>query len=389
MKIVHVANFYGPHSGGIKTTIHNLGLGYQRHGHEFVYVIPGSQYRSEITPYGEKITMPSWILPGSGGYRVMKSTAALKAEIERLQPDRLEVSDRFTLASLGRWAKTHRIPALVFSHETLAGLAERFLPNYLPLQSLVDWHNRRLANSFKQVAVTTAFAAREFERIHATNIRRVSLGVDLTNFSESNYSEELRETLAKGSRYLIIHCGRLSPEKEPQRSIDTLIELRRRGVDARLVVLGTGPLWKKLRARAKGQPVDFLGYIADPRKVAAILSSADVSLAPGPLETFCLAALESLASGTPVVASKSSAVGEFLQIEGSHPGGLVAADDRISFARAVWAVLADSEFRSSARKSARIFSWESTVDRMLDIHGINRFGENAPSATTKLRLRAA
>ncbi|MCX7283667.1 MAG: LysR substrate-binding domain-containing protein, partial [Novosphingobium sp.] len=40
-----------------------------------------------------------------------------------------------------------------------------------------------------------------------------------------------------------------------------------------------------------------------------ILASADVSLAPGPIETFCLAALESLAAGTPVVASNTSAVG--------------------------------------------------------------------------------
>ena len=34
MKIVHIANFYGPNSGGIKTTLHQLGRGYLRLGHD-------------------------------------------------------------------------------------------------------------------------------------------------------------------------------------------------------------------------------------------------------------------------------------------------------------------------------------------------------------------
>ena len=34
MRIVHVANFYGPSSGGIKTTLHELGRGYLKYGHE-------------------------------------------------------------------------------------------------------------------------------------------------------------------------------------------------------------------------------------------------------------------------------------------------------------------------------------------------------------------
>ena len=38
MRIVHVANFYGPNSGGIKTMLHELGKGYLQHGHEFIYI---------------------------------------------------------------------------------------------------------------------------------------------------------------------------------------------------------------------------------------------------------------------------------------------------------------------------------------------------------------
>ena len=87
----------------------------------------------------------------------------------------------------------------------------------------------------------------------------------------------MRRDLLKGAQLLLVHCGRLSPEKEPQRSIDALEILLKRGIDARLVIIGNGPLWSKLLKRSQSLPVDMLGYIADRKKVSAILASADIS----------------------------------------------------------------------------------------------------------------
>jgi alpha-1,6-mannosyltransferase len=47
MRIVHVANFYGPKSGGIRTTLHELGKGYKARGHEFTYIVPGNGFFCE------------------------------------------------------------------------------------------------------------------------------------------------------------------------------------------------------------------------------------------------------------------------------------------------------------------------------------------------------
>jgi len=389
MRIVHVANFYGPNSGGIKTTLHNLGLGYQKHGHEFFYIVPGTQLRREETQYGIKISLPSVILPGSGAYRIIRSNHLLRKTIAELAPDRLEVSDRFTLRGLGNWARAKQIPTVVFSHETLRGLAARFLPDFFPQRSLVNWHNRGLAKRFDQVIATTAFASKEFEEIGTRNIARVPLGVDLINFTPELRSLEFRHELLKGNKVLLVHCGRLSPEKEPQRSLEALIELRRRGIDARLVVIGTGPMWKKLRDLAHGQPIDMLGYIANPKKVAAILASADVALAPGPLETFCLSALEALASGTPVVASASSAVGEFLGLDSEIPGGAIASDDAKSFADAITEIASIDRARIAARDCALLLPWDASIKKMLELHKIPVVGENAPMAATKRKLTAA
>jgi len=389
VRIVHIANFYGPNSGGIKTTLHELGRGYLHYGHEFIYIVPGVTNHSEVTPYGYKITLPSVMLPGSGGYRIIRNNRELKRIIASLNPDAIEVSDRFTLRGIGLWAKQQSIPTVVFSHETLKGLASRFLPSWLPLRALVNWHNRRLAQSFDHVVATTEFAAREFREIETTNIVKIPLGVDLETFTPKNRSLQLRRELLKGSQLLLVHCGRLSPEKEPQRSIEALEVLLKRGIDARLIIVGNGPLWNKLRARTEGLPVDMLGYVADRKRVAAILASADLSFAPGPLETFCLSALESLASGTPVIASASSAVGEFLRHSEKKPAGAIADDQRFAFASAVERLAFKPALRSVARQSAERLPWDSTVTLMMQLHGLEIIGHQAPSASTKRKLRVA
>ena len=390
MKIVHVANFYGPNSGGIKTTLHELGRGYLRYGHEFIYIVPGTRLYFEETIYGKKITVPSFILPGSGGYQLIKSNRKLITILKELAPDRIEVSDRFTLNSVGRWARKYGIPTVVFSHETLRGLAKRFLPLPKSIRDIaVNWHNRRLARTFDQVIATTAFASKEFEDIGIGNLVRVPLGVDLITFDPKHRSESKRAELLKGSALLLVHCGRFSPEKEPQRSVETLIELRNRGVDARLVMIGVGPMWKKIRKMAKGYPIDTLGYICDRNRVAKILASADISFAPGPLETFCLAALESLAAGTPGVASASSAVGEFLNADSNLAAGAVAMDDAKSFADAVLKVAGDKVMRSNSRRVAEKMPWENSVSKMLEVHGILEIGHGAPRGFTKRHLKAS
>ena len=99
------------------------------------------------------------------------------------------------------------------------------------------------------------------------------------------------------------------------------------------------------------------------------MCSSDL-LAPGPLETFCLAALEALASGTPVVASESSAVREVLGVDdSSEPVGAVARDDEASFADAVEQVLGvpTPKRRLAARERAEQFPWSKTVEQMLSL----------------------
>jgi alpha-1,6-mannosyltransferase len=370
MKIIHVANFYGPKSGGIKTTLHNLGLGYRSEGHEFIYLIPGKKFSRESNEYGGCITLPSWVIPFSGGYRVIRSTRQVKSILQALKPDRLEVSDRFTLSCLGRWASHRKIPAIVFSHETLKGLVKSYFG--FSLNKFVKWHNTKLASKFDYVVTTTDFASSEFNEIGTSNLVQIPLGVDLTNFSPERYNDELRTKMLKGGDVLLVHCGRLSPEKKPERSLQALRELLDRGVNARLVFIGSGPLHKKLYESSRDIPVTFWGYVANKNLLAQMIASADISIAPGPIETFCLAALESLASGTPVVASNTSAVGEFLKTEDGNCVGLTAANNGAAFADAIEELLSltneNVQMRQRCRSQAENFPWSKTIFELNALH---------------------
>jgi alpha-1,6-mannosyltransferase len=370
VKIIHVANFYGPKSGGIKTTLHNLGLGYRSEGHEFIYLIPGKKFSRESNEYGGCITLPSWVIPFSGGYRVIRSTRQVKSILQALKPDRLEVSDRFTLSCLGRWASHRKIPAIVFSHETLKGLVKSYFG--FSLNKFVKWHNTKLASKFDYVVTTTDFASSEFNEIGTSNLVQIPLGVDLTNFSPERYNEELRTKMLKGGDVLLVHCGRLSPEKKPERSLQALRELLDRGVNARLVFIGSGPLHKKLYDSSRDIPVTFWGYVANKNLLAQMIASADISIAPGPIETFCLAALESLASGTPVVASNTSAVGEFLKTKDGNCVGLTAANNGAAFADAIEELLLltneDVQMRQRCRSQAENFPWSKTIFELNALH---------------------
>lgn len=386
MRILHIANFYGDKSGGIRTTIHNLGHSYIQRGHEFTFIVPGTGFYCEETPTGRMIHLPSIILPFSGGYRIIRRNKDVRNLITTLKPDVIEISDRFTLSQIGPWAKKRNIPAVVFSHETLSGLAKTHLK--LSLTRFVDWHNRRLASRFKYVIATTQFAAKEFRRINTENLVTIPLGVDLTNFHPSNRDESLRTELLKGADVLLVHCGRLSPEKKPENSLRALQELTRQGISAHLVYVGIGPLQKKLMQESKDLPVTFLGYVAGRQKLAAILASADISLAPGPIETFCLAAMESLASGTPVVASSTSAVGEFLLLDSAQPVGATFENTPETFAEAIKSVMRmrarNSNLARLCHQQAENFPWSATVSQMLRLHDDSQRVKKAHH-----RLRAA
>lgn len=371
---MQLANFYGPRSGGLRTALHHLGEGYVAAGHEVVLIVPGARPGEEVLPSGVvRITVPAMAIPWTGGYRAADPRRVADV-LGGLRPDVLEVSDRLTLRGFGGWARRREVASVMISHERLDRLLGQVLPGPMARRA-ADAANRRTAQNYDIVVCTTAFAREEFQRIDAENVELVPLGVDLDLFSPHRQDRRLRTDLGAADRPLLVHCGRLSVEKRVDRSIEAIGALRREGVNARLIVAGDGPRREALERRARSLPdlddglpsVHFTGFIDDRTHLATLLATADVSLAPGPHETFGLAALEALAAGTPVVASRSSALADIVTAD----CGAVAADHPDAFAQAVTDVLAmpTDGRRLAARTRAEQFTWPAAVAGMLELLG--------------------
>jgi alpha-1,6-mannosyltransferase len=175
----------------------------------------------------------------------------------------------------------------------------------------------------------------------------------------------VRAGYARPDETLIVYCSRLSADKRPELAVDTVATLRGGKTPAVLVVAGDGSRRAALAYRAARLPVRFAGHINERSAVAALLASADVLVAPGPVETFGLAALEALACGTPVVVNQASALPEVVGDAGVAVRGTPEA-----FAEGVRRIMErpEHERRAAARARAELFGWPQAVEGFLRAH---------------------
>ncbi|RJO69055.1 glycosyltransferase [Nocardia panacis] len=359
MRIVQLANFYTPASGGLRTCVDEIGRGYTAAGHERVLVVPGPADTDERTAAGRRITLRSPKF-GAGGYHVLTARHT-RPVLDRLVPDVLECSDKLSVRWLAPWAKRTGVPLVLFSHERIDAILRSRVPRGFPLSAAADLANRRLCVRAEQVVVTSDFATAEFDRIGATNVRRIPLGVDLSTFRPTE-----SDTAAADVVRLVL-VSRLSREKRAERAIEAVRELSAAGLRCELTVIGDGPLRPRLERLAAGLPVDFRGHLTDRTAMAAMIADADIAVFPSPAETFGLAVLEALACGTPVVVPRAGAAGELVDAPGS---GVVSDGSPRGLAAGVRELLEvpAPQRRHAARTAAERFPWSATVAGMLSLY---------------------
>ena len=312
MRLLRVANFVTPTSGGIRTALGALAREYAACGVEPLLLVPGRRRARRRTPEGVVATLPGLRLPGTD-YRVLVDRAAVRAAVQALAPDAVEVHDRFTLAWLVPWLRGLGVPATLVVHERLLTPLRAFahLPGVVAAPTETEV-NRRLADAAGPVVVASRSVARTFPDGGA---EVVPLGVDRAAFPPASVRPD-------DAPVRLALVGRLSVEKAPAEAIDAATILIARGHDVHLDVLGDGPLRTRLERRAPWTRTTFHGHVARD-EVARVVAGADAVLAPCPTEAFGLAALEALASGVPVVAHREGAVPELLGLA----DGVAAASD--------------------------------------------------------------
>lgn len=188
------------------------------------------------------------------------------------------------------------------------------------------------------------------------NISVLRNGVDLTLFKPSLDRNSLRKDLNL-TRKTILSVGNLIPLKGHHLVLEALLDLP----ECELLIAGAGPEAFKLKQLVAQYSLEnrvvFLGSInqADLQKY---YSASDVLVLASESEGWANVLLESMACGTPVVATNVGGASEIVQTE--TVGVLVETRNAEFIRDGVKKILENYPSRIEVRQYAELFSWEET-----------------------------
>lgn len=278
----------------------------------------------------------------------------------------------FSLAAaqvlLLRGLRRVRTPFVLYSAQNIA---KRYP---IPFRWIERWTLHRAAG----VSVCNSAAGRILRRKGLRGVvAEIPLGVDVEHFSP-------RERAAPQGALRVGYVGRLAAHKGVRTLVDVLAELPQ----CELVLVGSGPDESALRARAQRtgvlDRVEFRGHVAGDA-LAETYREFDVLAVPslttpGWVEQFGRVVIEAMASGVPVVASRSGALPDVVGSAGrlAEPDAVdswVAALEELSQDQNLWLQLRE---RGLAR--AQQFTWGAVADGMQNLYREARAGRGADAA---------
>jgi glycosyltransferase involved in cell wall biosynthesis len=212
----------------------------------------------------------------------------------------------------------------------------------------------------KMVAVSQAVA----ESLIACGASRAKIQIVPNGINQNDFvSVPLRRLEARAAffvpetAFVIATAARFSPEK----GLDILIQAARLRQNMTFLMAGNGPLFAALSHHLPTN-VKLLGRLDD---VRLLLAAADVVAVPSRREGQGIAALEALASGLPVVASRVGGLAEMLS-EGEN-ALLISPNDPEALAAAFSRLQSDTRLRRTlAQNGAALVQSRYGLQTMLD-----------------------
>jgi N-acetyl-alpha-D-glucosaminyl L-malate synthase BshA len=174
--------------------------------------------------------------------------------------------------------------------------------------------------------------------------------IDPAVYDRSRYTPSLGDQIGNG-RKILMHISNFRPVKRVRDVVGVYARVAQE-VPSVLVMVGDGPdrVEAEQEARRLGveQSVHFLGKL---ESVAPLLASADLFLLPSASESFGLSALEALATGVPVIGTRTGGIPEV--VRDGETGALCAVGDVEGMARAAIDLLRDPERWRAASELAK------------------------------------
>lgn len=350
--VVNWRDVKNPEAGGAEIFAHEVARRWVAQGHEVTQLasrFPGAP-RTEIVD-GVRIRRRGRLRTGS-------FHAAVQWELARLRGYDLVVESVNTIPFLTPWW-SYRLPtAVVVIHQLAVDVWDAELPR--PLAYLGRKVELALLRLYRNapVVVGSESTGHDLRELGFGDIRRVKYGRD---------SPPDVHAVPKEPVPTFLFVGRLAANKRPDHAVRAFASIRRAVPDARLWLVGTGPMERELRSVLPAG-AELLGRL--PRdELYRHMARAHCLLVPSVREGWGLVVIEANSVGTPAVGYDIPGVRD--SIRAGRTGVLAPAGDPDALAQATVALVENLDryeaMREAAVAWAEEFSWDATAAELLEI----------------------
>jgi glycosyltransferase involved in cell wall biosynthesis len=382
VKIAQVSTRFPPGPGGVERHVAEVAVRLGGRGHrvdvytsdlyrEFPWQRLGPEVpREETRTFGAVHRLRVRSLPGPLHYPFFRGLGAALAR------DRPDVVHAHTYG-------THQV-AVARRHRRRTGTAFVLTAHFHPIWSIEGgwarhrwraFYDRRLAGPIVRDAACVIVQTREEERL----LRTLGLALPRVEIIPPGYAPlpgvaptgSFRSEYGVAGPYLLF-VGRLASNKGLLPLVEAFSIVGRDHPDATLVLVGEdGGMRGAVEAAASrsglGDRVRFLGHVADDAVLADAFREARFTVLPSEYEAFGLVLLESLAQGTPVIASRVGGIPEF--VPDGRAGLLVPPNDPGELARAIERLWTDETLARQLGTFGRehvvpVYTWDHLVERL-------------------------
>lgn len=388
MKILIAADLHWPTINGVATFSRNLAKGLADRGHEVIVIAP-SQRRSgrggEETDGNHLVKRTMSVpFPLYQNFRIsVAPQREVKKIIEEFEPDVVHIQ---MLLGIGqatmRYAQRYNIPVVTTNHAIPDNLLENIrmlAPVSKQLSYLITEYGARFHKKADYITMPTQAAidmlASGRTDLPDVPIKPVSNGIDLSRFTTTGPGAAIyKKFRIPKDRVVVSYVGRLDSEKHIHVLIDAFNKvLQRSKTPAHLLIVGGGTDSERLENHVYElgihDNVTFTGRVTDD-EIVELHKVGDIFAMPSPAELQCIAALEAMSSGKPVVAVNAGAVYELCQTD--RNGYLCEKDDDEQMAQALQKLIDDEKLRKKFAKEslaiAKTHDMNHTLDQFEEIY---------------------
>jgi len=382
MKIGIVTEYYYPTLGGVQEHVHHFTVAARRLGHDVCIVTPTVEDSLASTSEGRRsaidlrredesfgVVRIGRSIPLVGGGSIARASVGHKLSSQLSAVLRAEHFDVLHLHS--PLMPTLPLLALRLAESVTVGTFHSASGKGNPFYSIFRSALQRYVDRM-DVVVGVSDTALEGPRAYFdADYRIIPNGVDVAMFSAGKRRPEFDD-----GRLNVLHVGRFDPRNGVDRVVKAWIGVRRAGVDARLLLVGDGPLRRTYEAMVPpdlSHDAKFLGFVPSAER-SSYYASGDVLLCPAVGGTFGIILLEAMAAGCAIVAADTPGFRHVMQngVEGFMVD--LAKDPTCThLAGRVIDLLADGQARrncaAAGRRTAATFDWSAIAERVIGLYG--------------------